>query len=398
MQSWWEHCRMRYSNYPMAHVVAEIDLSALLYNLGQVRKCIRLDCQIMAVVKANAYGHGAVPVARTLASAGVPMLGVAWVQEGVQLRESGIGLPILVMAGAMVDEMQEILSYRLTPVVYQSQQVRVLEKLAKKKGQKVKVHIKIDSGMGRLGASSKKDLLDLAAGFSRAPHLAVEGVMTHMAEDGLEHRSFTQRQLGFFNQALALLTQEGLKIPIRHVANSAITIDLQTAHFNMVRPGIMLYGYLPSKSLDHPVDLRPVMALKTSILHLKKLPAGTSISYGRTFTTHRDSLIATLPVGYADGIPRALSNRGEVLVRSRRAPVVGRVCMDMMMVDLTGHGDVQVGDEVILMGRQGREAITADDIAQKTGTIAYEILCGIGPRVPRVYTRVPRTSRRSGRS
>ncbi len=389
---------MRYSNQPMAHVVAEIDLSALLYNLGQVRKCISPDCQVLAVVKANAYGHGAVPVARTLASAGVPMLGVAWVQEGVQLREAGIRLPILVMAGAMVDEMGEVLSNRLTPVIYQSRQVQALEKLAKEKGRKVKVHIKIDSGMGRLGASSKKDLLDLAAGLHRAPHLAAEGVMTHMAEDGLEHRSFTQQQLGFFNQAVSLLAQAGLKIPIRHVANSAMTIDLQAAHYNMVRPGIMLYGYLPSKSLVHPVDLRPVMALKTSILHLKRLPAGTSISYGRTFTTQRESLIATLPVGYADGIPRALSNRGEVLVRSRRAPVVGRVCMDMMMVDLTGHDDVRVGDEVILMGRQGQETITADDLAQKTGTIAYEILCGIGPRVPRVYLKAPRTARTGRRN
>ena len=377
----------------MAHVVAEIDLSALLYNLGQVRKCISPDCQVLAVVKANAYGHGAVPVARTLAFAGVPLLGVAWVPEGIQLRKAGIRLPILVMAGAMVDEMKEVLSYRLTPVVYQSQQVQALEKLAKKKGQKVKVHIKIDSGMGRLGASSKKDLLDLAAMLRRASHLTVEGAMTHMAEDGLEHRSFTQQQLGFFNQALALFSQAGLKILSRHVSNSAMTIDLRAAHFNMVRPGIMLYGYLPSKSLAHPVDLRPVMALKTSILHLKRLPAGTSVSYGRTFTTQRESLIATLPVGYADGLPRALSNRGEVLVRSRRAPVVGRVCMDMTMVDLTGHDDVRVGDEVILMGRQGQETITADDIAQKTGTIPYEILCGVGSRVQRIYLKAPRAVR-----
>jgi alanine racemase len=297
------------------------------------------------------------------------------------------------MAGAMVDEMKEVLSYRLTPVVYQSQQVQALEKLAKKKGQKVKVHIKIDSGMGRLGASSKKDLLDLAAMLRRASHLTVEGAMTHMAEDGLEHRSFTQQQLGFFNQALALFSQAGLKILSRHVSNSAMTIDLRAAHFNMVRPGIMLYGYLPSKSLAHPVDLRPVMALKTSILHLKRLPAGTSVSYGRTFTTQRESLIATLPVGYADGLPRALSNRGEVLVRSRRAPVVGRVCMDMTMVDLTGHDDVRVGDEVILMGRQGQETITADDIAQKTGTIPYEILCGVGSRVQRIYLKAPRAVR-----
>jgi alanine racemase len=389
---------MRYSDQNMAHVVAEIDLSALMYNLGQVRKCVGPDCQVLAVIKANAYGHGAVPVASALASAGVSMLGVAWVQEGVQLRKAGVRLPILVMAGAMADEMKEILSYRLTPVVYQSQQVRALEKLAKKNDRTVKIHIKIDSGMGRLGASSEKEVQDLARVLRRSPHLIVEGAMTHMAEDGLEHRSFTQQQLGFFNHSLSLFAKAGLDIPIQHAANSAITIDLQSAHFNMVRPGIMLYGYLPSKSLAHPVDLKPVMTLRTRILHLKRVPPGTSISYGRTFTTQRESLIATLPVGYADGLPRALSNRGEALVRGRRAPVVGRVCMDMMMVDLTGHGDAQVGDEAVLMGRQGQEAITADDIAQQSGTIAYEILCGIGPRVPRIYTKGPRASRRSGRN
>jgi alanine racemase len=288
--------------------------------------------------------------------------------------------------------MKEILSYRLTPVVYQSQQVRALEKLAKKNDRTVKIHIKIDSGMGRLGASSEKEVQDLARVLRRSPHLIVEGAMTHMAEDGLEHRSFTQQQLVFFKQSLSLFAKAGLDIPIQHAANSAITIDLQSAHFNMVRPGIMLYGYLPSKSLAHPVDLKPVMTLRTRILHLKRVPPGTSISYGRTFTTQRESLIATLPVGYADGLPRALSNRGEALVRGRRAPVVGRVCMDMMMVDLTGHGDVQVGDEAVLMGRQGQEAITADDIAQQSGTIAYEILCGIGPRVTRVYLKAPRTA------
>ena len=367
----------------MAHAVAEINLSALLYNLRQVRKCIGPDCQVLAVVKANAYGHGAVPVARALASAGVSMLGVAWVQEGMELRKAGLRLPILIMGGATEDEWTAVLSYRLTPVVYRPAQIQVLERLAKKKSRKVKIHIKIDTGMGRLGAFSKKELMDLAAGLCHAPHLVVEGIMTHMAEDGLEQRSYTHQQLGHFQEVLEFFAKEEIKIPIRHVANSALTIDLRSAHFNRVRPGIMLYGYLPSKSLANPVNLRPVLTFKTNILNLKRVPAGTSISYGRTFTTRRDSLIATLPVGYADGISRSLSNQGEVLVHSRRVPVVGRVCMDMIMVDLTECEGVKVGDEVILIGRQGQETITADDIAGKTGTIAYEILCRIGPRVPR---------------
>jgi alanine racemase len=371
----------------MAHVVAEIDLSALLYNLGQVRKCIGPHCQILAVVKANAYGHGAVPVARALVSAGVSMLGVAWVQEGIELRKAAIRLPILIMGGATTDAVNEILSYRLTPVVYQPTQILTLERLAKKRGRKVKVHVKVDTGMGRLGTPSNKEILALLAGLRRAPHVTVEGIMTHLAEDGLADRPFTQHQLGLFQQTLDLFAKEEITIPIRHVANSAVTMDLKSAHFNMVRPGIMLYGYRPSKNLAHPVDLRSVMTLKTRVLHLKRVPAGTSISYGRTFIAQRDSLIATLPVGYGDGLPRALSNRGEVLVGSKRAPVVGRVCMDMTMVDLTGCEKVKVGDEVILIGRQGQETITADDIAEKTGTIAYEILCRIGPRVVRTYMK-----------
>ena len=381
---------MRYSNSAMmevTHAVAEINLSALLYNLGQVRKCIGPDCQILAVVKANAYGHGAVPVARALISAGVSMLGVAWVQEGIELRQAGVRRPILIMGGATAEEWGEVFSHRLTPVVYQPTQVLTLEKMAKKRNRKVKVHIKIDSGMGRLGAPLVNEVMDLLGMLRRAPHLVVEGVMTHMAEDGLEDRAFTQHQIRLFQQAVHLFTREGIYIPLRHVANSALTIDLRQAHFNMVRPGIMLYGYLPSKNLAHPIDLRPVMTLKTRILQIKRVPKGTPISYGRTYTTERESLIATLPVGYADGLPRALSNKGQVLVRSRHAHIVGRICMDMTMVDLTEHGDVKVGEEVVLIGRQGQEVITADEIAEKTGTIAYEILCGMGPRVLRTYIK-----------
>lgn len=383
---------MRYSNSVMAHAIAEINLSALLFNLRQARKCIEPDCQILAVVKANAYGHGAVPVARALISGGISMLGVAWVQEGIELRKAGVRLPILIMGGATAEEMGEVLSYRLTPVVYQPVQVLTLERMAKKRNRKIKVHIKIDSGMGRLGAPATKEALELLGILHCAPHLVVEGVMTHMAEDGQEDRAFTQHQLRIFQQAVDLFTREGINIPLRHVANSAVTIDLRPAHFNMVRPGIMLYGYLPSKKLAHPVDLRPVMTLKTRILQVKRVPKGTPISYGRTFTTERESLIATLPIGYADGLPRALSNKGQVLVRSGRAPIVGRICMDMTMVDLTEHGDARVGEEVILIGRQGQEAIMADEIAEKSGTIAYEILCGIGPRVPRAYIKKPAMS------
>lgn len=376
---------MRYSHPVMAHAVAEVDLSALLHNLGQVRKCVGINCRILAVVKANAYGHGAAPVASALAAAGVSMLGVAWVQEGIELRKSGVRLPILIMAGATAEEMGAVLSHRLTPVLYDPAQVLALERLARKRNRRVKVHIKIDTGMGRLGVSSKGQVQDLVNALHRSPHLVAEGAMTHMAEDGLEHRAFTQQQLALFQQTLDLFKKEGINIPIRHSANSSMTLDHPEAHFEMVRPGIMLYGYLPSRNLARPVDLKPAMTLKTRILHLKQVSKGTSISYGRTFIAQKESLIVILPVGYADGLPRLLSNKGHVLIHSRRFPIVGRVCMDMTMVDVTGCEDVRVGDEVTLIGCQGQEAIGADEIASQAGTIAYEILCGIGPRVPRVY-------------
>jgi alanine racemase len=381
---------MRYSDSGKAHTIAEINLSALLFNLMQVRRSIDQGCQVLAVVKANAYGHGAIPVARALSSSKISMLGVAWVHEGIELRKAGIRLPILVMGGPTQKEADEVLSNRLTPVVFRPDQVITLEKIAKKKNRKARIHIKIDSGMGRLGVSSKKELLDLLGVLRRAPHLVVEGVMSHMAEDGLDQRFFTKQQLTFFQQALDLLAEQGVPISLRHVANSSITIDLKSAHFNMVRPGIMLYGYRPTKNLERSIELKPVMTLKTKIIHLKRVPSGTSISYGRTYMTDRETLIGTLPVGYADGIPRSLSNQGEVLVGSKRARVIGRVCMDMMMIDLTGWEDVKIGQEVILIGQQNHEMITADDLAEKTGTISYEILCGIGSRVSRVYIRDPR--------
>ena len=377
----------------MGHGVAEIDRSALLHNLEQVRKCVGPDCRILGVVKAGAYGHGAGPVSKTLVSAGISMLGVAWVEEGVELRKAGIRQPILVMGGATEAEASEALHFDLTPAVYQPSQVHALEKAAGEKDLQAAVHLKVDSGMGRLGAASHSEFRELLAALRRAPHLKLKGVMTHVSEDGPKDRPFTEQQSDRFQEVLKRLAEEGLGAgfserfgtPIRHAANSAMIVDFPPFHLDMVRPGIMLYGYLPSVELSGQVDLRPVMTLKTRVAQLKRVPAGTPISYGRSFVTGRESLIAVLPVGYADGFPRALSNRGEVLVGGRRAPVIGRVCMDMMLVDLTGHESVEVGQEVVLMGRQGQEVITAEEIAQGSGTIAYEILCGISPRVSRVY-------------
>jgi len=363
--------------------VALIDLHALAHNFGEVRRRAG-NRNILAMVKAQAYGHGAVAVSQKLAELGAHMLGVALVEEGVELRDAGISLPILVMGPVFPEQAAAIVRAGLTPTVFTQAMARALSTAAMDAGTTQKVHVKIDTGMGRLGL-----LPEEAAGFvadlSKLPGLAVEGVMTHFADADLRDKHFADRQMERFESFLRNLGNQGIMVPLRHAANSAAVLEYDRALFTMVRPGIMLYGYNPLESRV-TADLRPVMTLKTRIAFLKKVPAGTPISYGRTFVTQRESLIATIPLGYADGFRRDLSNRGEMLVRGRRAPVAGRVCMDMTMLDVTAVHGVMEGDEVVLIGSQERERITADEIASTCGTISYEVLCGISSRVPRVYS------------
>lgn len=364
--------------------IAWINLSNLIHNLNQVRAKISPDCKILAVVKANAYGHGSIEISRELENAGVDMLGVATVDEGIRLRDAGIIKDIIVLGLLCQDCIADIIKWRLTPVVYSIPLVEKLSDASVASGKITPVHIKVDTGMRRIGVDSDK-AAEFASAIANLKGIGIEGIMTHFSEADLEDREFVREQLDRFLNACELIERNGIKIPLRHTANSAAIIDMNECHLDMVRPGIMLYGYPPSQFLQDKVDLRPVMSLKSRIIYLKKVPAKTGVSYGRTFTTQRETLVATLPIGYADGYSRSLSNIGQVIIKGMRAPVIGRVCMDMTMVDVTDIPGAGIGDEVILIGGTAGKYVTADDIARWTGTISYEVLCRIGDRVERVY-------------
>jgi alanine racemase len=363
--------------------MAQIDLQALSHNYSEVIR--RIDGRkVLAVVKARAYGHGAVPVARRVVELGAHMLGVALVEEGAELRAAGITAPVLVMGPVVPDQAGAIVSLHLTPVVFTPRLATALSQEAVRAGGTVRVHVKVDTGMGRIGVAPE-DALPFITAAAGLPGIEVEGLMTHFADADLRDKHFAAVQLDRFESLLRSLEETGVRIPLRHAANSAAVLEYARALLTMVRPGLMLYGYDPVER-GSGADLRPVLSLVTRVALLKRVPAGTPISYGRTYVTRRESLIATIPVGYADGYSRALSNRGEAIVRGRRVPVAGRVCMDMTMLDVTDVPGVAEGDEVVLIGSAGRERITAEDLAAWTGTIAYEVLCGISARVPRVVT------------
>lgn len=363
---------------------ATVNLAALAHNLSLLTGYLPPACTIMAVVKANAYGHGSVAVAQALANQGVGRFAVASIEEGIELRQAGITAPILVLGALFKEQVADLVAHRLTPVVSDSHILPALAKALQAELPPYPIHLKVETGMGRLGFPLRDlpALLDSQA--LRSP-LQVEGLMTHLADADGEDRAFTERQLGAFHAMLEQVRQRGLTLPLVHTANSAAIVRFPEAHFSLVRPGIMLYGYhtLPA-SVPAPA-LRPVLSLRTTIAQLRTIPQGGTVSYNRTFVAARPTTIAVLPIGYADGYSRRLSNRGFVLIQGRRVPIVGLVCMDMTLVDVTDLPPVQIGEPVTLIGQQGTESIGADDVASWIGTIPYEVLCGIGSRVPRRY-------------
>ena len=367
--------------------VAEIDLEALRFNLKQLQRLTGDQTEILAVVKANAYGHGAPEVARELESAGARVFGVATTEEGIELRLGGVTSPILVLAGTYPQEFERLAANRLTPVIYDLEIARSYQARAEKERRRLSVHLKIDTGMSRLGIPWRQcgEALEVLGSLKK---LQVEGLMSHFSaaeKEGAEDRAFTEEQLARFTRCLDLARKKGMNPRYLHLANSAAAALRESARFNLVRSGLMLYGYHPSPALRGLVPLMPVLRWKTGILSLKKVPKGDPVSYGRTFHCAEESLIAVLPVGYADGYSRRLSNRGEVLVRGRRAKIAGIVCMDLTMVDVSEVPGVKVGDEVVLLGKQEEDEISAVEMAGWVESIPYEVLCGIGKRVPRVY-------------
>jgi alanine racemase len=366
---------------------AEINLGNLSFNLESVRKFIGQDIACMAVVKADAYGHGAIECAKRLEADGADWFGVALPEEGVELRTAGITRPILCLGGFWHGQENLLLEHDLTPIIYRLESAKWLNEAAEQKGQKANIHVKVDTGMGRMGVRFD-EISEFVEQLKTLSNLYVEGVMTHFAAaDNLAENDFTTEQTSKLNKSVEIFRDNGFKPRYVDMANSPGAIAHPDSRGNMVRLGGVLYGLggdvLP-KDIEKP-ELKPVLSLFTQIAHIKKVPTGNSLGYGRTFTTKRDSLIATIPIGYHDGYPRALSNRGRVLINGMFAPVVGRVSMDCTIVDVTDVLDAKVDDRVVLIGEQNGLSIKAEDLADETGTISYEITCGIDRRVARHY-------------
>lgn len=362
---------------------AEIDLSAITHNLQEIRRFTHQQAEIMAVVKADAYGHGVLPVTSTVLENGATGLAVAIPEEGIHLRQHGISAPILIMGLTLPEQADEIVHYNLTPTIATWASALALSGAARRLGKNIPIFIKLDTGMHRIGLLYE-EAVPFIKRLTSLEGIAVQGLLTHFAVSDIRDKSYTRQQFNSFQEIIASLHDEGIDIPFKSAANSGAIVDLPDTHLSFVRPGIMLYGLSPSDEIAG-ISLRPAMQFKTRVVYVKKVPTGSKIGYGCTYTTPREAVIATLPVGYADGYNRLLSNRGEVLIRGTRCPVVGRVCMDQITVDVTHLPPVSVGEEAVLFGKQGPAEISIDEIAQKLNTINYEVVCSVSARVPRVY-------------
>jgi len=359
---------------------AIIDLNAISYNIAEIRKKIGRKRSLMAVVKADGYGHGAVEVSQAALRSGADWLGVALPEEGQQLREARIEVPILVAGLIQPEEAYKIVKFRLAQAVASVDLLEALDYEGGKASTPVNVHVKVDTGMGRIGIKPE-DAVSFVRKVNTFKNLNLEGVFSHLSSADEKDKAFSEHQLQLFEHVINELRAAGINVPKKHIANSAAVLDLPQSYYDMVRPGIMIYGLYPSKAVSHSIELKPAMTFKTKVSAVKIATPGTPISYGRKFITKTSTTIATLPVGYADGYNRLLSNRGEVLIKGHRVPVIGTVCMDMCMVDASSVEDVQVGDETILFG----EGLHVDEIATKLGTINYEVVCAVSKRVPRIY-------------
>jgi alanine racemase len=380
---------------PAPLIWSEINLTAIAHNVRELRRITRSDAELMIAVKANGYGHGAVQIARTVIQNGADALAVARVEEGLELRKAGIGAPVLILGYTPAQWADALLAEQLVPTVFSLQNAQELSTASASTNQRISVHIKIDTGMGRQGiqynALRVEDQGDAAReilAISSLPGLSIKGLYTHFATADHADKTYADKQFRRFLALTDALKSSNMRLPLLHAANSGAIIDMPQTHLDLVRAGISVYGLYPSQEVDlNCIALQPALALKAKITQLKHVPAGTKISYGCTYLTPKPTTIATIPVGYGDGYNRRLSNRGQVLVRGKRAPIVGRVCMDLSMVDVGHVNDVAVGDEVVLIGRQGEEMISADEVADMLDTINYEVVTALAARVPRIYIK-----------
>lgn len=351
----------------------EIDLDAIAKNTRNIKKLIGQNKELMAVVKGNAYGHDVLEIVPIFLKNGATRLAVARLEEGIFLRKAGIDVPILVLSATLKEEAETALMHDITTSACNISFIKKMNELSLKLKKKAKIHLKIDTGMGRLGVKPEK-AVDFIKKVLTFDHIIIEGIFTHFSVADEKDKKYTEEQFRKFSEILKILEKEKIRIPLKHVSNSATLLDLEHMWLDMVRPGIALYGLYPSKEVKKVIKLIPAQRFKTRIAFLKELPAEKSISYGRTYTTYKkNTIIASLPIGYADGYSRLLSNKGEVLVRGKRMPIIGRICMDQCMIDVTDLPLVKIGDEVVLWGKQGNERITVEEIADKLNTINYEI-------------------------
>ncbi|MDW7650747.1 MAG: alanine racemase [Bacillota bacterium] len=374
--------------FPLRPAWAEVDLSAIAHNVSQFRKHVSSQTRLMAIVKADGYGHGAVEVAREAVAAGISFLGVGMVEEAVQLRDSGLDTPILILGFTPKNYAPYLCEYNLTPTVFTPDEAEAFSQAAVKSGRTLNVHVKVDTGMGRVGCFPCEEADDFIMYVAGLPGLHVTGLYTHFASADHSDKGYAKWQFGRYMQLVRRLEERGMRIPVKHAANSAAAISMPETHLDLVRVGISLYGLYPSDEVSRDeICLRPAMSLKAQIIYVKDVPAGTSISYGSTYVAAEPSRIGTLPLGYGDGYRRGLSNRGQVLVRGQRVPVVGRVCMDQTLVNISGVEGAAAGDEVVLFGRQDHALLPVDEVARWLDTINYEVVTSISRRVPRIYLK-----------
>jgi alanine racemase len=368
---------------------AEIDLNCLVHNLKEIRKLIDKKTRVMAVVKADAYGHGACKTAEVLAESGVDRLAVATLDEAIQLARYGLDLPIQILGHTFPEKVSEILDYKLIQSVFNFELAEALSYEAQKRGTRAKIHIVVNTGMNRVGFPANEHGVEEVSRIYALDAIDVEGIMTHFSSADEESSDYTYRQFKLFMDFCSSLEKREIRIPIKHVSNSAAIIRYPEMNLDMVRPGIVLYGLYPSSNLKSPLlGLKPVMAWKANVVSVNHLAENEYISYGRTFKTERESVIATIPVGYADGYSRSLSNKCRILIKGEFAPIIGTICMDQFMVDITDlKSDVLVGDEVMLFGKNGYAELPVEIIAEGLGTINYEVVSRLGMRIPRVYIK-----------
>ncbi len=368
-------------------VIAEINLDNIAYNIKQIKSIVNKDTKIMAIVKADGYGHGAVETAKTCLYNGADFLGTAMSDEGVELRKNNIFVPILILGYTIDSKLEEVVEYELTQTIFSFETAKKLSETAKRLGKTAYIHIKLDTGMGRIGFKPNDETIKTIVDISKLDNIKITGLFTHFATADEKDKSFTVLQFNRFKYVSDKLKELGFKDIICHVSNSGAILDMPELNLDMVRAGIIIYGLYPSDEVKKIIDLKPAMSIKTHVSFVKQTEENTSISYARSYFTDKKTKIATIPVGYADGYSRLLSNKARVIINGCYAKQVGNICMDQFMTDVTEIENVKENDEVILMGKYNDLEITAEELASVQGTINYEFICGVGKRVPRVYIK-----------